>query len=105
MLSVLEAQGYTLEGTTSINGKEAHRLLSPASSTGNAGIILFQGKDEVWRVYSHHNADEPLSRTGEDASTSDAWDLFCIFDHTEPHIVFWVDRQAVVGCPIRAPKS
>jgi hypothetical protein len=81
MLDVLERNGYTRAGTCHINGQKAYRLLSPHSTSGNAGIILYLGRDGVWRAYSHHNADEPLSRTGEDASTADAWDLFRIFDH------------------------
>ena len=82
MLAVLESQGYSRVSQSAINGSVSYRLLSPHSDTGNAGIILFLAGDGVWRVYSHHGADEPLSRDGEDITTSDAWDLYRIFEHS-----------------------
>jgi hypothetical protein len=90
MLGVLNDEGYKLVGTSIINDEVAYRLSSPNSDSGNAGIILFFADDGVWRVYSHHGTGEPLSREGEDVTTSDAWDLFRLFEHNDD------EHQAIV---------
>ncbi len=93
ILEVLLAEGYSLAGTSQINGEISYRLLSPASDTGNAGIILFLADDGVWRVYSHHGAGEPLGRKvdAEAVSTCDAWDIFRIFEHND------VEQRAILA--------
>jgi hypothetical protein len=110
MLDILADQEYTLQATSSTNGKTAYRLLSPVSASGNAGIILFQARDNTWRLYSHHNAGDPLSRTGDDVSSSDAWDLFRIFHHDDDQqkaLSAWREEQkpqtAVTTCPGVSP--
>lgn len=81
MLSFLVQHGYSLKGTSVMNNELAYRLLSPQSSTGTPGIVLFHGDDGNWRVFSHHGDKEPLSRAGEPGTASDAFDLFRILEH------------------------
>ena len=92
MLEQLTEQGYTLVSTFQMNGEIAYRLLSPTSGNGQAGVILFLAEDGVWRVYSHHSRQDPLSKSGEAITTSDAWDLYRIFQHNgdeEQAIAAW----------------
>jgi hypothetical protein len=81
ILSVLVDRGYTRSSESQINGAVSYRLLSPHSTSGNPGIVVFKGCDGVWRVHSHHSDQDPLSQSGGGRSTSDAWDLFRIFEH------------------------
>ena len=37
------------------------RFMSPSSSTGTYGLVVFQGKMGHWCTYSHHGASDPLS--------------------------------------------
>ncbi len=83
MLSVLIDEGYSLKSTSQINAEVSYRLLSPHSNNGQAGVILFRARDGIWRVYSHHSANDPLSKEEDDVKTSDAWDLFRLFEHND----------------------
>ncbi len=91
MLEVLSDNGYGLKSTSQINGEISYRLLSPHSSNGQAGVILFLAGDGTWRVYSHHGEEEQLSKDGEDVTTSDAWDLFRLFEHNDD------EQQAILA--------
>lgn len=82
MLKTLKDNGYKLQSTSlDDNGDRTYRLLSPHSTSGSPGILLFQCDDAVWRVFSHHNAAEPLSRDNDPVKISDAFDLFRILNH------------------------
>jgi len=83
MLDLLDGEGYSLVSTSQVNDEMSYRLLSPTSSNGNAGVILFLAENGVWRVYSHHSRHDPLSKDGEEVTTSDAWDLYRIFEHND----------------------
>lgn len=63
VVQLLERNGYKPRGK---------RWLSPTSSTGIAGVVVFQDG----RCYSHH-ASDPLN----DGHAHDAFDLYCLFDH------------------------
>lgn len=81
ILQTLEKNGYRLNSTSQVNGAPSYRFLSPVSTSGNAGIVVFKALDDVWRVHSHHNEEDPLTRSGSEVSSNDAWDLFRIFEH------------------------
>jgi hypothetical protein len=82
MLQTLKGNGYTLQSTSlDDNDERMFRLLSPHSTSGSPGIVLFHGDDGVWRVFSHHNEKEPLSRDGDPVKVCDAFDLFRILEH------------------------
>lgn len=84
MLKILKGNGYALQSTSiDDNGNPSYRLLSPHSTSGSAGIVLFKGHDGGWRVFSHHNEREPLSRAGDSTAICDAFDLFRILEHDE----------------------
>jgi hypothetical protein len=40
---------------------DAYRYVSPTSSTGTAGVLLFRGSRGDWITYSHHGSHDPLS--------------------------------------------
>jgi putative DNA primase/helicase len=61
--ALLEAHGYT---------KHGKKYLAPGSSTGMAGITVFDDN----RIYSHHGSD-PLG----DGKVHDAFDVFKILEH------------------------
>jgi len=54
ILELLGKHGYRVASQTSLNGSPCWRLLSPASTSGAAGVALFKSKAGVWRVVSHH---------------------------------------------------
>jgi hypothetical protein len=81
LLKTLQGAAYTLERTQQINDEAAYRLLSPHSATGNAGVVLFCGKDGTWRVFSHHGADDPLSNPEGEWRSCDAWDIYVRLIH------------------------
>jgi hypothetical protein len=81
MLQQLQTYGYRLTSESSINDSPSYRLLSPHSNSGSAGTVLFKARDGEWRVFSHHNAEDPLSRQGEEVTASDAWDLYATLEH------------------------
>ncbi len=62
--TMLEHYGYVRKG---------RRYLAPTSSTGLAGVTLFEGETHC---FSHH-ASDPLN----DGHRHDAFDLFCRFEH------------------------
>lgn len=65
--SILKAHGYRAKG---------QKFVSPASSSGMAGVVVLAGQDGRERVFSHHSND-PMA----DGLAHDAFDLFCILDH------------------------
>lgn len=65
--SILKTHGYRAKG---------QKFVSPASSSGMAGVVVLAGQDGRERVFSHHSNDA-LS----DGLAHDAFDLFCILDH------------------------
>jgi virulence-associated protein E len=100
VLETLQSKGYKQVSESHINGEPSYRLLSPVSTSGNAGIMVFMGLDGVWRVHSHHNAREPLTKSGGGVSTNDAWDLFRIFEHTgdqQAAITAWNQQRNVLA--------
>ncbi len=106
MEECLHANDYLKVSTTRINNHEAYRYLSPHSTSGQAGIMLFRGNDGVSRVYSHHGSAEPLTKSGEEVSTSDAWDLYRIFHHGGDQQAAIAARQAEPSCKALAlPKK
>lgn len=68
LVSALERYGYTRKGKD--------RFLSPHSSTGLPGVILF---DNGRSCYIHH-ASDPLC-SDETGKPVNAFDLFCYYDH------------------------
>ncbi|MEI6415564.1 MAG: hypothetical protein WCP34_15075, partial [Pseudomonadota bacterium] len=54
ILELLGKHGYKVASQTSLNGWPCWRILSPASTSGMAGVALFKSKAGVWRVVSHH---------------------------------------------------
>jgi hypothetical protein len=102
MLAVLQQYGYSLTSTSQINEQISYRLLSPHSTSGSAGIVLFCGDDGTWLVYSHHAAEEPLSRAGEAVRVCDAFDLCRILEHggdENETLIHWkktVDTRPVI---------
>ena len=100
ILETLQSKRYKQVSESHINGEPSYRLLSPVSTSGNAGIVVFKGHDDLWRVHSHHNAGEPLTKSGGEVSTSDAWDLFRIFEHTgdqQAAITAWNQQRNVLA--------
>ncbi|MCP4489622.1 MAG: hypothetical protein GY820_20240, partial [Gammaproteobacteria bacterium] len=49
--NLLAEQGYSFRYTSRINDEVAFRYLSPGSSSGQAGVILFKSKKGIWCVY------------------------------------------------------
>lgn len=75
---LLTKHGYVLTGTDSLNGDIAFRFKRPGSSSGQAGVRLYQGRDDGrWLVFSHHGADDALA----DDKPHDAFDVFTILEH------------------------
>ena len=65
--AILTTHGYRAKG---------QKFVSPASSSGMAGVVVLQGQDGRERAFSHHSND-PIA----DGLAHDAFDLFCILDH------------------------
>lgn len=81
ILKTLKQHGYEQKSTSMMNGCKSYRLLSPISTSGSPGIVVFCSDDGIWRVYSHHSENEPLSRADEPGSASDAFDVYRILEH------------------------
>lgn len=64
----LEQYGYTRKGRT--------RYLSPHTSTGLPGVVLFSGEASAWI----HHASDPLC-SEETGQPVNAFDLFCHYEH------------------------
>jgi hypothetical protein len=69
-------QGYAFMATCMVNDEIAYRILSPESSSGLPGCLLFKTEKGVWRVYSHH--DDIIGKTMQ---AHDAFSLFALFHH------------------------
>lgn len=65
----LEQYGYKRKG------KE--RYISPHSSTGLAGVVIFRGKNKCWI----HHASDPLC-SDESERPVNSFDLFCYYEHS-----------------------
>lgn len=70
----LESKGYTF--SQYVAGANHYRYLAPTSESGEAGVIVFQGKGGDWCTYSHHSAADPLS-----GHLTDPFRLFATFEH------------------------
>lgn len=66
----LQARGYKRCGKT---------LLSPWSSTGNPGVVIFE-RDGKEVCYSHHGATDPLSNLNNDGHSLDVVDTLAALD-------------------------
>lgn len=64
---LLERYGYVRRG---------ERYLSPASTTGVAGVVLMRAADGAVRCYSHH-ASDPLAN----GYSHDAFGVYCLLEH------------------------
>lgn len=60
MRATLASMGYRFSHYDKRN--DAYRYLSPSSSTGTAGVMLFKGSRGDWVTYSHHGAHDILSQ-------------------------------------------
>jgi len=60
MRATLASMGYRFSHYDKRN--DAYRYLSPSSSTGTAGVMLFKGNRGDWVTYSHHGAHDILSQ-------------------------------------------
>ncbi|MFE8032027.1 hypothetical protein [Thiohalocapsa marina] len=85
MLALLQGEGYKLKGEgAKINGAPSWRLEAPGSTSGAAGVVLFQARDGRLLVASHHGEHDRLNEgrtTGDKLRAQDAFDLFRIFQH------------------------
>jgi hypothetical protein len=70
----LESKGYTFSHY--VAGANHYRYLAPTSESGEAGVIVFQGKGGDWCTYSHHSASDPLS-----GHLTDPFRLYATFEH------------------------
>jgi hypothetical protein len=59
MRAQLAAMGYKFSHYDKRH--DAYRYVSPTSTTGTAGVLLFRGSRGDWITYSHHGAHDPLS--------------------------------------------
>jgi hypothetical protein len=76
IVAFLTDHGYVYKHTTKINDEIAYRFLSPDSSSGSPGLVLFQTSKCVWRVFSHH--DDII---GKSKLAHDAFSLYALFHH------------------------
>lgn len=78
IVRLLAKHGYRLAGTDTLNGSVAYRLIRPGSSSGIAGVRLFQGQgDGEWLTYSHHGGGDALG----DGKARDVFGLFQDLEH------------------------
>lgn len=70
--NLLEHHGYTRIG---------RKWLSPASKSGNPGVVVLRGDDGRERVYSHHGEADPLSNLNHGGHALDAFDVLCCLDY------------------------
>lgn len=72
--ATLESRGYIF--SQYVAGANHYRYLAPTSESGEAGVVVFQGKGGDWCTYSHHSAADPLS-----GHLTDPFRLFATFEH------------------------
>jgi len=70
--NLLEHHGYARIG---------RKWLSPASKSGNPGVVVLRGDDGRERVYSHHGEADPLSSLNHSGHALDAFDVLCCLDY------------------------
>lgn len=70
--NLLEHHGYARIG---------RKWLSPASKSGNPGVVVLRGDDGRERVYSHHGEADPLSNLNHGGHALDAFDVLCCLDY------------------------
>ena len=86
--SILERHGYKRVTPT--------RYLSPYSSTGLAGVVVYPSEN---RIFSHHGSD-PF----DTSKTHDAFDLFCYFEHDGNISPALIDAARILGIKTNAEK-
>ncbi|MCH2191987.1 MAG: hypothetical protein MK088_06590 [Alteromonas sp.] len=59
------------------NKQIGKRFLSPNSTSGTAGIIIFTDDKGKTRVYSHHGESDPLSHLNHGGHSLDTFDVLC----------------------------
>ena len=74
IIDCLSEQGYDFKYTEHINNEVAYRFISPNSSSGKAGVVLFKSIKSKWNVFSHHG-----DVLGENQHAHDAFSLFSLF--------------------------
>ncbi|MDT0581439.1 AAA family ATPase [Brumicola blandensis] len=72
-------EAYDIETVISSFGykKDGKTYLSPFSTTGCAGVHIFDGE----RLYSHHGDSDPLSNLNHDGHSLDTFDVLCCLKH------------------------
>lgn len=80
IMALLAEQGYVYKHTSKINNEIAYRFLSPESSSGTPGLILFKTRKDIWRVYSHHD-DIIGKKVDGEKKAHNAFSLFTLFHH------------------------
>lgn len=82
LTGILTENGYKFKSQTVVMGLPEYRYLAPASTSGMAGVAVFQCKDGRYRVYSHHSADsDPLAEEqGGKQRAHDGLDLIRILE-------------------------
>lgn len=84
LLKYLSGHGYKCKGQTQINGKGAYRLLSPGSTSGIPGVVVYTATNGTCRVCSHHGTtSDPLAQVGSDGKVfaHDAFDIYRLLEH------------------------
>lgn len=76
ILDLLTKHGYINKATRLINQSLAYVLLPPNSSTGNPGIVVYQGKDNGRWLVASHNGSVTLPRP-----VLDAFGLYQYLEH------------------------
>jgi hypothetical protein len=79
-MALLTDCGYVYKQTTKINNEIAYRYLSPESSTGMPGLLLYKTKKGIWRAYSHHD-DIIGKKIDGKKQAHDAFSLLALFHH------------------------
>jgi len=76
---VEQAYGQQLEAVIQQFGNKpiGKRFLSPNSTSGTAGIIIFTDDKGKSRVYSHHGESDPLSHLNHGGHSLDTFDVLC----------------------------
>jgi len=106
----LESNDYKLDSTGRMNGEKSYRYLSPHSTSGRAGVNVFKDINGIWRVCSHHSAEDPLSDTDGSAVGHDAWDLYRILEYDDDQaaaLSAWREERSTAssGQTSRQPSS
>lgn len=74
---LLENHDYKFTRKDRVNNEPAWRYLSPHSTSGEAGIVVFMANDGTWRVSCQHTSD-PLHRRADGMPGAAAHDAFSL---------------------------